>query len=215
MMNTWTFKYIVFALSLILIGCSAKLVRLTEDNLNVINRELAAVDPNENTIELNAERSDGLAIVEDIAFTGGIIEIDLKGEDVQGKSFVGVAFNVENDSTYEAVYFRPFNFRSEEAIRRAHSVQYIHHPEKTWRYLRTNYEGRYEAEFPRRPDPDDWFAVRIVIDAETVTVYDAETSTELLSVERLTEPVSDRVALWTGFNSRGAFRDLRVTKRGD
>ena len=35
-------------------------------------------------------------------------------------SFVGVAFHGADENAYEVVYFRPFNFRSEDPARRAH-----------------------------------------------------------------------------------------------
>ena len=165
-----------------------------------------------NTISLNDQPGDGMAIIENATFDTGNIELEIKGEDVQGKSFVGMAFNIQNDSTYEAVYFRPFNFRSDEQIRREHAVQYIFHPKHTWRFLRTNHEGQYEAEFPRQPEPDDWFKVKIRVDEKNVFVYDLETNAELLSVERLTTLKSNKIAFWTGFNSKGEFRNLKIKK---
>ena len=193
-------------------SCADGTIALTEENLEVINREIMVADTAENSVSLNDKPSDGLAIIKNINFDGGTIAIDIKGEDVQGKSFVGVAFNIVNDSTYEAVYFRPFNFRSNEQIRREHSVQYIYHPKNSWRYLRTNFEGQYEAEFPRQPHPDDWFSVQIKVDSKNVYVYDTETNTELLIVERLATQTSDKLGLWTGFNSKGAFKNLKIIR---
>ena len=205
-------KYIFILLSIVLAGCSEHTVQLTEQNLILVNREILAIDEEANTIVLNDRLGDGLGIIKGVNFDVGTIEIELKGEDIQGKSFVGIAFNVQNDSTYEAVYFRPFNFQSEENIRREHSLQYIYHPKHTWRFLRTNHEGQYEAEFPRRPSPEDWFRIQVKIDSRNVHVYDKVSDTKLLSVERLAEQSSDKIALWTGFNSKGAFRNLKIKK---
>ena len=151
-----------------------------------------------------------MAIINDLKFDKGVIELELQGENVRGKSFIGVAFNIQNDSVYEAIYFRPFNFQAEQKINRDHSVQYIYHPKYTWRYLRTNNEGQYESNFPRQPMPEEWFGVRIEINEKMVIVYDLETKTKLLSIERLTKQVSDRIGLWTGFDSKGSFRNLVV-----
>src|SRR2546423_1883269 len=82
---------------------------------------------------LDAKGGDGLARLNDLVFENGKIELDIKGKDVQGESFVGVAFHGLNDSTYDAVYFRAFNFKSPE--RSNHSVQYISHPAFTWSKL--------------------------------------------------------------------------------
>jgi hypothetical protein len=51
----------------------------------------------------------------------------IRGKDVREQSFVGVAFHVQG-TTYHAVYFRPFNFRVDDPVRRSHTVQYISSP---------------------------------------------------------------------------------------
>ncbi|HEX6837905.1 MAG TPA: hypothetical protein VF334_15105, partial [Polyangia bacterium] len=69
-------------------------------------------------------------------FDTGTIEIDLKGNGDGQASFLGVAFAVADAQRYEAVYFRPFNFRAADAEHRGHAVQYIAWPEHTWERLR-------------------------------------------------------------------------------
>ena len=206
------FSITILILLLAIIGCSTKLANLTEGNLKLVNREILSIDKSTNSISLNAKRGDGLAIIEDLDFESGTIELDLKGENIRGKSFIGFAFNIQNDSTYEAIYFRPFNFQSEKLISRQHSIQYISHPKNTWRFLRTNFEGQYEAEYGRQPAPEKWFTVRIEIEDEMVTVYDKISNSKLMSVQRLEKRLSNKIGLWTGFNSKGVFRNLRIIK---
>jgi hypothetical protein len=193
-------------------GCSNKIINLSENNLKVINRAITNTDKATNTIALNNKKGSGLAIIKDIEFETGTIEISLKGENKQGRSFVGIAFNIQNDSTYEAIYFRPFNFQSKEKIRRDHSVQYIHEPKYTWKFLRTNHEGQFESNYERQPSPDDWFDVKIKIEKERVLVYDKDSDKALLVVKRLATTKSKKIGLWMGYNSKGAFRGLRVKK---
>lgn len=199
-------------LILSLIGCSSQTIHFENDNLDVINRDIVSISNSKNSLTLNSKVGDGMAIINDLDFDEGLIELELKGENNPGKSFVGIAFNIQNDSIYEAVYFRPFNFQSDEKKRREHSVQYIYHPKYTWRFLRTNYEGQFESEYPSQPLPDEWFGVRVKIDDKKVYVYDQETNAELLAIERFTKQVSNRIGLWTGFNSKGEFRNLRIKK---
>lgn len=201
-----TFSIVV----LTFLGCSKKIIPFSKDNLEVVNRDITSINDATNTLILNNQKSIGVAIFKNIKFSKGIIEIDLKGENKPQGSFVGVAFNIQNDSTYEAIYFRPFNFQSDKKIRREHSIQYIYKPKFEWRFLRKNYTGQYEAEYPRQPSPDDWFSVKIKIDENRVYVYDVETNTELLSVKRLTKQLSNKLGLWTGYNSKGAFRNLKI-----
>ena len=98
----------------------------------------------------------GLALLRDSDFSTGTIEIDLKGKNVRQQSFLGVAFNVVDEKTFEAVYFRPFNFKAEEP-RRNRAVQYIAWPTNTWEHLRESAPGQFENSVSPVPDPDNWF----------------------------------------------------------
>ncbi|MEM8528016.1 MAG: hypothetical protein AAGG68_25465 [Bacteroidota bacterium] len=210
-MNNYISIFILLLTALLLSNCAPKTISLTSNNLEIINRDRSLISETDGAL-LIGEKIDGygtgIAIIRDVDFDEGKIELDIKGENAPGRSFVGLAFNIQNDTTYEAIYFRPFNFQSEEQIRREHSVQYISMPKNDWRYLRTNFEGQYEAEFPRQPNPDDWFAVSMVIDDQNIVVYDEETGTQLLSVGRLEKQMSDQIGFWVG--TKGAFRNLRV-----
>jgi hypothetical protein len=161
---------------------------------------------------MDAQESSGLAILNHITFEKGVIELDILGEDNPGKSFVGLAFNIQNDSTYEAVYFRPFNFHSTEQIRRDHGMQYIFHPDYPWFKLRKDREGQFESVFTNPPSPDDWFRVRIIIHPDQIIVEDPRSGKQLMQCERLTKPKSDKIGFWTGFGSKGSFKKLQVKK---
>lgn len=204
---------LILSLIIILTSCSEKEVKFNKENLEVLNKVIISIDENtRSTLSLDAKPGGGMAVLKRIKFDIGTIDIELKGENKKGKSFLGIAFNIQNDSTYEAIYFRPFNFQSDEKIRREHSVQYVYHPKYTWRFLRTNYEGKFESEYPRQPMPDDWFGVSVKIEKDSVNIYDKKSNTKLLSIQRLENQVSDKIALWTGNNSKGDFRKLRIKK---
>ena len=94
-----------------LISCSSQLILFENDNLDVINRDIILINNPKNTLSLNNKKGDGMAIIKNLDFDKGVIELEIKGENNPGKSFVGIAFNIQNDSVYEAVYFRPFNFQ--------------------------------------------------------------------------------------------------------
>src|SRR4051812_35562327 len=84
----------------------------------------------------------GLVLPRGLAFDTGTLEIDLKGRNVRQRSFLGVAFNVVDEKTFEAVYFRPFNFKADEPFR-GRAVQYIAWPANTWEHLRKTEPGRF------------------------------------------------------------------------
>ncbi len=76
--------------------------------------------------------SNGNALLKDVYFSTGSIDIDLKGKDVFQQSFLGIIFHGVDSVTYDAVYFRPFNFRSADTLRRKHAVQYMSEPDYPW-----------------------------------------------------------------------------------
>src|SRR6185369_10361257 len=78
----------------------------------------------------------GVTWLEGPEFSNGVFEVDIRGRDDFQRNFIGIAFHKLNDSTYEDVYFRPFNFRSPDSIRRIHAVQYESNPAWPWNRLR-------------------------------------------------------------------------------
>jgi hypothetical protein len=69
------------------------------------------------TIVLNKTEDEGMMVLNNLAIGNGIIEFDLKGENILQQSFIGIAFNIQNDSTFENIYFRPFNFINPDTAR--------------------------------------------------------------------------------------------------
>ncbi|MEM7551257.1 MAG: family 16 glycoside hydrolase [Bacteroidota bacterium] len=180
--------------------------QLNKNQITVVNREISVYEAE--GIELNAREGDGLAILSQIEFKSGTIDLEIRGENNPGKSFVGFAFNVQNDSTFEAVYFRPFNFVVQEPIRKSHMAQYIFHPVYTWYKLREERTGEYEGEMQAPPDPDDWFKVKIRIKDHKVNVF--VNGEAFMEVDRLTYSTSSKVGLWVGNGSSGRFKNLVI-----
>ena len=71
----------------------------------------------------------GLALLQNVKFSEGTLEIDLRGAGQQQASFLGLAFGVVDARTFEAVYFRPFRFADEDPVARGHAVQYVAWPD--------------------------------------------------------------------------------------
>jgi len=182
--------------------------KLQNKKIKAVNRMITSYGDQQDAVEMNAMNSDGIGILEDIEFDKGTIEVELLGENNPGKSFIGIAFNIQNDKTYEAIYFRPFNFVAKEQIRKDHMVQYIFHPEFTWRKLREERTGEFENEIATPLNPDDWFKVRININEDKVEVYVNDLHEPVLSVDRLTTTKSKKIGIWTGFGSSGRFKNL-------
>src|SRR5918996_6240428 len=94
--------------------------------LNASNRTITRLaDGARKGVRLSEAEGEGPAYLPGIDFANGTIEVDIKGRDVQGASFVGVAFHGVDATTYDAIYFRPFNFKTEDQARVLRAVQYI------------------------------------------------------------------------------------------
>lgn len=152
----------------------------------------------------------GLAVPVGAYFTTGTIDVDLKGSDVRQRSFLGVAFNVADERTFEAVYFRPFNFRAGEPMG-SRAVQYVAWPGNTWEHLRKTEPGRFENRVDPVPDPTGWFHARIVVTDREVRVHVDGAHQPSLVVRRLAAGVDGRPAGLFVDSADGLYANLRIT----
>jgi hypothetical protein len=167
-------------------------------------------------IQFDQVSGEGIAWLEGVEFTNGVIEFDVKGKDEFQKSFVGVAFRGVDEKTHDVVYFRPFNFKAEDSERRIHAVQYVSLPDFPWDRLRKERTGQYEkAIFPKpemtAPDPNGWFHARIVVAKPKVSVYVNDAKEPSLVVDELSDRKSGWVGLWVGSSAGGTFANLKIT----
>ncbi len=103
-------------------------------------------------IKATTGSSAALALVEGVEFSEGTLELDLKGRGKIERCFLGVAFNVADGKTFEAVYFRPFNFFREGF--QDHSVQYVSWPVNSWEKLRSENPGTIRVHRQTRSRPE-------------------------------------------------------------
>ena len=160
---------------------------------------------------LSAAPDDGLAWITGVEFSEGTIELEIKGKNEQGRSFVGIAFHGQDNRVFDAVYLRPFNFQATEPERRSHSIQYISIPGHDWSELRKSYPGKYEFAITPAPDPDSWVKLKLVVNGKNVTAFVNGSDVPVLTVELLNERLKGKVGLWVGNGSDGWFRNLKVS----
>ena len=185
------------------------------DGWRVVNRVPEIIQENGQTcVHFKAtNQQGGIAWLENLEFTNGIIEVDIKGENRRGGSFLGVAFRGVNDTTYDAVYFRPFNFSVSD--QNGHSVQYISLPKYTWYGLREAHPGLYENSIIPPPDPNKFFHVKIVIDKPRIEAYVNDIKESSLVVEELSDRTGGQIGLWMDFISDGTFANLKIIPAGN
>lgn len=182
-------------------------------SLRVYNRELDLISEHGYPgIRLSKDYGEGIAWINNLEFSEGTIEFDVRGEDTKQHSFVGIAFHAVNDSTFDAVYLRPFQFRETNETLRSHGIQYISLPEFTWRVLRAKFPDRYEHAVDPAPDPNGWVHVRLEIKDNTIRTFINGNSQPALVVEKLTAVTSGRLGFYVADTSGGDFANLVVTK---
>ncbi len=154
-------------------------------------------------LRLKEAKGPGLAILKDVAFVNGVIEVDIAAI----PQFTGIVFRLVDEYTYEGIYFRPQNSRDPK--KRNETVQYISHPRYTWNYLRENFPGKYEAaaDIP----PEEWFHVRVEVIDQEAKVFVNNSQTPSLVVSDLKRGISKgAVGVWCGNESGGTFTNFSV-----
>ena len=74
---------------------------LQEKQIKAVNRTITPYANHPEAVEMNAMEGDGLGILKEIEFEKGTIEVELLGENVPGRSFIGIAFNIQDGETFE------------------------------------------------------------------------------------------------------------------
>lgn len=181
------------------------------NKIEVFNRTLDQTKADSpQAVFLNAAPDNGLAWITGVELSEGTIELEIKGKNQQGRSFVGIAFHGQDNRTFDAVYLRPFNFQAAEHERQSHSIQYISMPGHDWSELRSDHPGKYEFAITPAPDPDSWVKLKLVLKGKNVAAFVNGSDTPTLTVELLNDRLKGKVGLWVGNGSDGWFRNLKV-----
>lgn len=159
---------------------------------------------------------DRLAVLPDIAFADGSIDLDVAGEVLpdapeNARGFVGIAFHVADDARrFEYFYIRPGNGRADDQVRRNHAVQYAAHPDFPWQRLRRESPGKYESYAD--VEPRRWQHVRIEVQGDKARVYVNRAAQPTLVVNGLKlASGSGRVGLWIGPGTLAHFAGLELS----
>jgi hypothetical protein len=182
-----------------------------EGRIVVFNRELSLIDePAHHGIRLSKAYGEGIAWLYDVEFSNGEIEFDVRGEDLKQHSFVGIAFHGANDTTFDAIYLRPFQFLKKDPVLHARSIQYIALPTYSWRRLRATDPGAYEHAIDPPPDPNGWVHMRVVVDGDTITTTINGAAQPALVVRKLPTQRTGRVGFYVADTSGGEFANIVI-----
>jgi hypothetical protein len=161
-------------------------------------------------------RAEQLAVIKDLEFSNGIIEVELAGAPAPdagegARGFVGIAFRLQPDkSSYDAFYLRPTNGRADDQERRNRSVQYISHPDWPWFRLRKETPGRYESYADLVPG--QWTKVKIDVRGAAGRLYVHDSTQPTLIVNDMKSGADGKgaLALWLDAGTVAHFRNLTV-----
>jgi hypothetical protein len=180
--------------------------------LEVFNRKVSTFTENDKKgIRFSKNENDGVAWLNGVEFSNGTVELDIRGKDVFQQSFVGIAFHGTDNKTFDAVYFRPFNFQSTDPVRKIHAVQYVAYPDYPWQILRDKFNGKFEKAVIPSPNGTEWFHVKITIKYPIVTVFVNGNQEPSLTIEKLNTRTTGKIGIWIGNNSDGDFTNLQIT----
>lgn len=157
------------------------------------------------------------AVVKDVLFRDGAIEVDLAGQPAAGagsgaRGFIGIAFRLQADGRYEYIYLRPTNGRADDQVRRNHSTQYSSHPDFDFARMRQEAPEKYESYVDLQPGV--WTKYRIEVEGSKARLYVDGAGQPCLIVNDLKlEPREGRVALWVGPGTEGYFSNLKIAAK--
>ena len=108
--------------------------RLVGKNVSIAQTNYKGLSAIQVIAKPEAANATSYALVKDVSFRDGVIEVDLAGQPAAGafaaaRGFIGIAFRVQGNGPYEYIYLRPTNGRADDQIRRNHSTQYSSYPD--------------------------------------------------------------------------------------
>lgn len=168
---------------------------------NLLKQNELVITPRQRVTELADGTKQGLSCngivwLKGASFKTGTIDVDLRGKDVFQQSFLGIAFHGIDTITYDVIYFRPFNFRSPDTLRRKHAVQYMSMPDYAWDRLRKEHPLVYENAVNPFPLATAWFHACIVVNADEIVVYVDHSTSPSLTVKKLNNRQDGLIGLW-------------------
>jgi len=165
----------------------------------------------------NASNATSYALLKDVTFRDGVIEVDLAGLPAAGaaagaRGFIGIAFRIQGDGHYEYIYLRPTNGRADDQVRRNHSTQYSSYPDFDFARSRQESPEKYESYVDLQPGV--WTRYKIEVQGRNARLYVNGVEQPCLIVNDLKlDPRDGGVALWVGPGTEGYFSNLKITAK--
>src|SRR3984893_14323537 len=208
----------VMTVALLAVPLAAQSVdRLTAKNASIDQPNYKARSAIQVIAKPEAANATSYALVKDVSFRDGVIEVDVAGQPATGafaaaRGFIGIAFRVQGDGRYEYIYLRPTNGRADDQIRRNHSTQYSSYPDFDFARSRQEAPEKYESYVDLQPGV--WTTYKIEVEGRKARLYVHGAEQPCLIVNDLKlDPQDGGVALWVGPGTEGYFSNLKITAK--
>jgi hypothetical protein len=191
--------------------------RLSGKNVSIAQKDFKGRSAVQVVAANGAANATSYAVIKDVRFRDGAIEVDVAGQPAAGASegargFIGIAFRLQSDGRYEYIYLRPTNGRADDQVRRNHSTQYSSHPDFDFARARKEAPEKYESYVDLQPGV--WTRYKIEVDGRKARLYVHGAEQPCLVVNDLKlDPREGGVALWVGPETEGYFSNLKITAK--
>jgi hypothetical protein len=152
-------------------------------------------------------------------FKNGTIEVKvlsrlMKNAPAFARGFIGLAFRIgEKNEKFESIYIRPTNGRTDDQIRRNHSIQYFAFPDFRFDKLRKTDPEKYESYADI--GLNEWITMRIEVEGQKAKLFvnNAKQPSLIVNDLKLGGNNSGSIGLWVGNWTEGYFKDLKIIRK--
>jgi hypothetical protein len=148
-----------------------------------------------------------------VDFTDGTIELDVASTlaadaPVYARGFIGVAFRISDNLSFEGLYLRPANSQVDDQVRRNHSAQYFSYPDFDFARLRRESPEKYESYVDVALD--QWTHLSIEVRGDAARLYVNDAARPALIVTDLKHGAAQHggIGFWIESGTVGYFRNL-------
>jgi hypothetical protein len=148
-----------------------------------------------------------------VDFTDGTIELEVASTlatdaPAYARGFIGVAFRIGADLSFEGLYLRPANSQVDDQIRRNHSAQYFSYPDFDFARLRREAPEKYESYVDVKLNR--WTYLKIDVRGDAARLYVNHAARPALIVTDLKHGAAQHggVGFWIESGTVGYFKHL-------
>jgi hypothetical protein len=191
--------------------------RLIGKNVSIAQTDYRGLSAIQVIANRGAANATTYALIKDVSFGDGVIEVDLAGRPAAGafadaRGFIGIAFRVKGDGRYEYIYLRPTNGRADDQVRRNHTTQYSSYPDFDFDRSRREAPEKYESYADLQPG--EWTKYKIEVEGRKARLYVNGAEQPCLIVNDLKlDPQAGGVALSVGPGTEGYFSNLKIAAK--